>query len=1498
MKNRHPLISRRLSRQTPRLSLSPFDYQCLEPRNLLASLLNSSVAQPLAGPQSLVYDVNELTPVEARMDLLRAHLDLDANESLQLIRLERDQYGFAQFKYQQLYDGIPVQNGQYTVHVKDRQIVSLSGDFKNVGPISTTPVLTEATAFNRAIENVNADTYLIEQADSAETIRVSRDELVIGTTNLERSPGEPVIVKNTAGDYVLAFKFDVYSLEPEVSRAYVYVDARSGDVVASHDRLRHADVPATGIGIYDGAVEFTADQTATEFRLRQQANHIQTFDLNGSVNPGDGVDITSVSNTFTDPSMHVGVQAHYSLEQTLEYYASQFNRFGYDNQGGTMRAYTEYASNLANAFWDGTRLLLGNGDGIEITPLVAVDVVAHEASHGVSEAAVDLIYERESGALNESLSDMFGEAVEHYTYGTADWIAGAAITVDGQGFRSLSNPKLFQMPDTYFGEYWWTYPQDNYGVHTNSSVTNKWFYLLSEGGFGTNDHGFEYDVEGIGITDAASIAYRMMTVYLTPESGFVDARVAAIKSAIDLFGHGSFQYQSTLQAWDAVGVYDPFVDLVEATQNRDPSGSMVFSQAYNNAFERGFTYTYVFDLDAGQSLSVAVDGEGTLIPTISVYDSQTNQIASVSGETSNSVIVQSIPIDNPGRHFVVVGGDNDTFGEFNIELWLNANIELESHHGPANATFLTAQNIDSSVLSFTNPTGNTTIERLSVSGKLDELETTSTVIDHESFESGFGAGWTTQSTGSGRIEISDTYGAADGNFSLLMDSSSGYALNEAIWTVDLSNYSLPALRFSHTEWGDEDHVLPGSFSGSYHGDGVAVSDDGVTWHTVMTNGSTNDGEWHVVDIDLAAISNQTGITLGPNFRIKFQQYDNFALPNDGRGYDLIEIIDNTPAADWYSFQIADGQRATIAASAYDSGAIGMALYDDTGTLVQSSSNGTNIDRYIQQFVGDGSTYYVQVTGNSEYNLVVTRGADFDVEPNGSSVPQDITNVGGVFGHVAGVGLVGADPDDAPVNSVVDYFFPTVVLSNNITGGSVYALDGTEYGAPTGNHVFARAPERGWYWRTGADEFRADFEFLQRRVSIDVGSDVSGGDRAYLRAFDRNGFLLQEVVSGVLPQGGSETLTIDTVIGRIAYITAAGLPGLVVPLDNLVFDVNITDNDYYTVDVQAGEMIRYDVIIPGAGDYFFNNRLTQNSPSSLVVELYDPNGQLVAADPWSINEVATTTGTYELLVYTTEFLGEYILLRDIVPGIDEPPGIDFGPIGSNVYQNYAAVSDDAYSAAIGYGWLNVTGFNAISENRGNDLVRDKVILRNGTFAIDVDNGIYDVDVVLGVVKKTDAIQISVEGQADTFTPQPGPYVVKSYLATVTDGQLTIGLDGLAGLDNQIKVAGITLTEVQGRPVAGGDDSGGKPSDIVQNLLVALTRVTQTPSGESQMPRLKSIGIETINAPQWSLLGGSLVLDERQVVYLPERELNVVDSKLEPMVTIESLLELGEEFLEPV
>jgi PKD repeat protein len=275
----------------------------------------------------------------------------------------------------------------------------------------------------------------------------------------------------------------------------------------------------------------------------------------------DFIDSNNVWDTITPFIDRYALDAHWATEKTYDYMDSVHNRNSIDNNGFTLKSYVHYDLNYVNAFWDGQRMTYGDGDATR-TPLTTVDISAHEVAHGWTDYTSDLIYANESGALNESFSDIFGFLVENYARPTNwNWIIGEDI---GGAFRSMSNPNSYGDPDTYGGLNWVdqdctpSSSNDRCGVHSNSGVQNYWFYLLAQGGLGINDVGDSIKVNGIGINNAADIAFRTNTVYLGPSSNFEEARFYSFRSAVDLFGACSPEVEDVINAWHGVGVGDEY----------------------------------------------------------------------------------------------------------------------------------------------------------------------------------------------------------------------------------------------------------------------------------------------------------------------------------------------------------------------------------------------------------------------------------------------------------------------------------------------------------------------------------------------------------------------------------------------------------------------------------------------------------------------------------------------------------------------------------------------------------------------------------------------------------------------------------------------------------------------------------------------------------------------------------------------------------------------------
>jgi hypothetical protein len=237
------------------------------------------------------------------------------------------------------------------------------------------------------------------------------------------------------------------------------------------------------------------------------------------------------------------VSALFNFSEVYDYFLAVHGRNSLDGQGGSILAIVRLGQDFHNAFFLSEQNLMAFGDAEPYA--AALDVVGHELTHGVTFHSANLVYRDESGALNESLSDIFGEMVEARTNGAPDWLVGSELSAP---LRNMANPgalSVFGAPyPSHYSQYRDLGSTDNGGVHVNSSIVNHAFYQLAVGLSGN----------GIGIEQAARIFYRALTVYLTANARFVDARLACLQAAADLFGAGSNPQQRVAQAFDAVGI--------------------------------------------------------------------------------------------------------------------------------------------------------------------------------------------------------------------------------------------------------------------------------------------------------------------------------------------------------------------------------------------------------------------------------------------------------------------------------------------------------------------------------------------------------------------------------------------------------------------------------------------------------------------------------------------------------------------------------------------------------------------------------------------------------------------------------------------------------------------------------------------------------------------------------------------------------------------------------
>lgn len=514
-----------------------------------------------------------------------------------------DELGMIHHSYQQTYQGIPIEGAIYKIHAgKNNRINSMNGVLTAIPTRhlpATQPNISGEQAIQYALQYTKANSY--------------RENHILGLVYVPTNPtndnnptikNEPIIHETTLS---LCYKLDIYAKTP-LSRQYVYINASNGETMMVLDRLCTSNSNGTANTKYSGTQTIQTDSvTLNNFRLREttRGNGIFTYNCQQTTNYTytDFTDSDNIWNTVNAQQDEAANDAHWGAEKTYDYYLSKHNRHSIDDNDMIIESHVHYDVNYLNAFWDGQRMTYGDGSG-SATALTCLDIVGHELTHGVTEYTAGLNYVNESGALNEAFSDILGTAVEFYAKpSTANWLIGNEI---GITLRSMSNPNAYGDPDTYGGTNWYVGSGDNGGVHTNSGVANFWFYLLSIGGSGTNDLGNAYTVSGLGIDAAAKIAYRTLSIYLTPNSNYANARFYSIQAAIDLYGACSAQVIATTNAWYAVGVGTQYDGIITAdfTANVTTACAAPLTVQFSNNSSNASSFTWDFgDGTSSTSLS-------------------------------------------------------------------------------------------------------------------------------------------------------------------------------------------------------------------------------------------------------------------------------------------------------------------------------------------------------------------------------------------------------------------------------------------------------------------------------------------------------------------------------------------------------------------------------------------------------------------------------------------------------------------------------------------------------------------------------------------------------------------------------------------------------------------------------------------------------------------------------------------------------------------------------
>ncbi len=484
-------------------------------------------------------------PVAAATSFLKTFRGLlkleDVDNDFQLLTTSRDDLGMSHVKFQHVYSGIPVWPEQVIVHVNTLgQVYCFNGIYQNI-----------------QLDEINPKVSSKEAADIASLAHPCPMDVESNT--------QLVVYNFRAPMPTLAWEVVLHSITAFPYSYRVFVNALTGDILNSIDEI-YRGYPTTSTGYliptggyvtlntwhHDDGRTYLIDASKNMFPgaldITTREGTIAIGDLSYGILSAYIVSDPNFDNVFDDAlNIAAAGTANYHMSRVYDYFYNTHNWTGFSNTSGSITALVNdpYDPDGASYRLAENSIYLGMGASRFYNLAAALDVIAHEYTHGITFATCNLVYQYQPGALNESMSDVFGVSVDN-----ANWTLGESVLLPNiEGATALRN-----MADPHNGQpttspYWQpahmsefkSLPasQDNGGVHINAGIPNKAYYLTAS---------------SIGRSKAERIYFRAWINYFTANTDFSAARLAIEQAAIDLHGNNSAEHNAVKSAFDAVGI--------------------------------------------------------------------------------------------------------------------------------------------------------------------------------------------------------------------------------------------------------------------------------------------------------------------------------------------------------------------------------------------------------------------------------------------------------------------------------------------------------------------------------------------------------------------------------------------------------------------------------------------------------------------------------------------------------------------------------------------------------------------------------------------------------------------------------------------------------------------------------------------------------------------------------------------------------------------------------
>ncbi|MFC5569027.1 M4 family metallopeptidase [Lysobacter yangpyeongensis] len=455
-----------------------------------------------------------------------------------------DADGTEHVRFDRTYEGLPVIGGDLVVHSRNGQYKSTSVTQGAALKLSTRPSIKATVALVIAGTEFGAD--------------------FVGAP-------DTVLAVYARGKKAPRLAWQVRLHNQNADSTYI-VDAVNGRILERWSNLHTAAVTGKARTLYSGEVSIVTNSVSGGYELRDPSRG-GLFTIDGSNSRTAGQVYKDSDNTWgnysNDDRATAAADAQYGASVTWDYFKSVHGRNGIANNGKGSYSRVHYGRRYSNAYWSDNCFCMtyGDGDGVTIGPLVALDITGHEMSHGVNANTANLIYSGESGGLNEANSDILGTMVEFHANNpqdTPDYMIGEEVVVtnvpgsaDQRALRFMFNPAADGLSRNCYSS-----DIGTLDVHHSSGVANLFFYLLAEGTSARTFSGVKHapktcngaTFSGIGRAKAAKIWYRALSLYFTSSTDYAGARAATIQAAKDLYGTTSTEATAVARAWTAVKV--------------------------------------------------------------------------------------------------------------------------------------------------------------------------------------------------------------------------------------------------------------------------------------------------------------------------------------------------------------------------------------------------------------------------------------------------------------------------------------------------------------------------------------------------------------------------------------------------------------------------------------------------------------------------------------------------------------------------------------------------------------------------------------------------------------------------------------------------------------------------------------------------------------------------------------------------------------------------------